>query len=123
MPVAVSKAFQKVKSIPIIGATRSVIYLFPRSLPSCALLPNGSLFEFNIKRWVYMNQRHDLIKKHQKDKLIKFFSIYAAILIVVSCFIFFAFVIFIEIKNDRLVVSQLEKLVRQVEHFIVKGGS
>jgi len=121
LPIANSLCWQKVNSIPFIGVLRAVNYVFDRAIPSAALLPTGEIFYFNVKRWLYMTERNKLNTENKRKKIVRFLEIYTGVLVVVSTFIFFGVMIFLEIKNDQFVAARLEELVRYTEA-LMKGG-
>lgn len=121
LPVAPSAAFQKVNSVPFIGASRIATYCYVRSLPSSYLLPDGTQEKLKIRRWVYMRERHKLHKLERREKFLSFIGTYAGILIVVCTLGFFIFMIFTELKNDHLVAAKLEELYNYAAHMLQNG--
>lgn len=122
LPLAPQKAFQKVDGPPIFGSVRSIIYLFRSTLPSAALLPDGTLHNFNIRRWLYMKERHKMVKKIKSKDAISFMMIYLPVLIVVGSIIFFALLVALEIKLNLVLSSRFTEITDLILNKLNGGG-
>jgi len=114
LPKAPEKAFQKVNGQPIMGALRSIVYLFPGSLPCSALLPDGSLYNFNIRRWLYMKERHKMLKKNKKKEIMVFLNLYLPVMIITGSIIFFTLIVALEIKLNWSLSSKFDEIANLI---------
>ena len=121
LPLAPQKAFQKVDGQPMFGAIRSVTYLFAGTLPSAALLPDGNLHNFDIRRWLYAKERYKMVRKIKKKDIMVFLSLYLPVLIITGSIIFFALLVALEIKLNWALSSKFQEITQLILHKI--GGS
>lgn len=116
LPVAPFKAFQKVDGAAIFGAIRTATYIFSGSLPSIALLPDGSIYEFNIRRWLYMRERYKITKEMKKKDILIFLNIYLPVIILFSTIVFFCLLVFLEIKLNWALSARFHEITELILH-------
>lgn len=116
LPLAPQKAFQKVDGAPLFGAIRNAGYIFSGTLPCAALLSDGSLYNFNIRRWLYMKERHKMVKKIKKKDVMVFLNLYLPVLIITGSILFFTLIVALEIKLNWSMSSKFHEMTDLIIH-------
>ena len=110
-----NKYFKKVDGMAFIGINRHISFIkdgkdVKAVLPTNDINPNAEIHILDYRRWLFLKEREEFLRKIDKDKIVFLLSIYAPLIVVISTILFFAVTIMYQIGVLNNLSSEISKI-------------
>lgn len=118
LPIFPSNHYQKVKSLPFLGVKRELMLIYINKfnpIPK-VIVPTqdnkryGIIKDVDIKRWLFINQRQEFIRKLKQADIVYMLSILAPTIIIFGSIIFFTITILLQASITTSVGNEMKEL-------------
>lgn len=113
------KYFKKVDSVPFIGIQRHLTYIKNGKdvkivLPSSDFSNYSTIEDVDYRRWLFLNEREEFLRKIDKDKIMFLLSIYAPLVVIIATILFFAVTIMYQIGVLHTLENNIDKMTQTI---------